>query len=99
MDASTLFWLVVPGRATGIGGLGLLVVRRPGPRLIDTLLGTAAGIMLAASVFSLLVPALDDGSVWEVVAGFAVGAGNEREATAGVVAGFALMMLLDNALG
>jgi ZIP family zinc transporter len=27
------------------------------------------------------------------------GRGNEREATAGVVAGFALMMLLDNALG
>jgi ZIP family zinc transporter len=75
MEASTLFWLVVPGLATGVGGLGLLVVRRPGPRLIDTLLGATAGIMLAASVFSLLVPALDDGSVWEVVAGFVVGAG------------------------
>ena len=75
MDASTLFWLVVPGLATGVGGLGLVVVRRPGPRLIDTLLGATAGIMLAAAVFSLLVPALDDGSVWEVVAGFGVGAG------------------------
>jgi ZIP family zinc transporter len=74
MDATTLFWLVVPGLATGLGGLGLLVVRRPGPRLIDTLLGATAGIMLAASVFSLLVPALEDGSVWEVVAGFTVGA-------------------------
>lgn len=75
MDVSTLFWLVTPGLATGVGGLGLLVVRRPGPRLIDTLLGVTAGIMLAASVFSLLVPALEDGSVWEVVAGFVVGAG------------------------
>lgn len=74
MDSSTLFWLVVPGLATGVGGLLLLVVRRPGPRLVDTLLGTTAGIMLAASVFSLLVPALEDGSVWEVVAGFVVGA-------------------------
>jgi ZIP family zinc transporter len=74
MDTSTLFWLVAPGLATGIGGLGLLVVRRPGPLLIDTLLGTTAGIMLAASFFSLLVPALEDGSVWEVVAGFVVGA-------------------------
>jgi ZIP family zinc transporter len=75
MDASTLFWLVVPGLATGLGGLGLLVVRRPGPRLIDTLLGLTAGIMLAASVFSLLVPALADGSVWQVVVGFVIGAG------------------------
>ena len=75
MDASTLFWLVIPGLATGVGGLGLVVVRRPGPRLIDTLLGATAGIMLAAAVFSLLVPALEDGSVWEVVAGFLVGAG------------------------
>jgi ZIP family zinc transporter len=74
VDASTLFWLVAPGLATGIGGLGLLVVRRPGPRLIDTLLGATAGIMLAAAVFSLLVPALEDGSVWEVVAGFVIGA-------------------------
>jgi ZIP family zinc transporter len=72
---STLFWLVAPGLATGIGGLGLLVVRRPGPRLVDTLLGATAGVMLAASVFSLLVPALEEGSVWEVVLGFLVGAG------------------------
>lgn len=75
MDSSTLFWLVVPGLATGLGGLGLVVVRRPGPRLIDSLLGATAGIMLAAAVFSLLVPALEDGSVWEVVLGFVVGAG------------------------
>jgi ZIP family zinc transporter len=75
MDSSTLFWLVVPGLATGIGGLVLLAVRRPGARLIDTLLGATAGVMLAASFFSLLVPALADGSVWEVVIGFVVGAG------------------------
>ncbi len=71
---STFFWLVVPGLATGVGGLGLLVIRRPGDRLLDTLLGATAGIMLAASVFSLLVPALDEGAVSEVVLGFLVGA-------------------------
>ena len=72
---STFFWLVVPGLATGIGGLGLLVVRHPGDRLLDTLLGATGGIMLAAAVFSLLVPALDEGTVAEVVVGFLVGAG------------------------
>ncbi len=70
----TIFWLVVPGLATGLGGLCLLVVPHPGERLLDTLLGATAGIMLAASMFSLLVPALEDGAVWEVVTGFVVGA-------------------------
>lgn len=74
MDGPTLFWLVVPGLATGLGGLCLLVVRRPGPRLVDTLLGATAGVMLAAACFSLLVPALEDGAVWGVVLGFVVGA-------------------------
>jgi zinc transporter, ZIP family len=75
VDDSTWLWLVVPGLATGLGGLGLLVVRRPSERLLDVLLGATGGIMLAAAVFSLLVPALEDGTVAEVVAGFVVGAG------------------------
>jgi ZIP family zinc transporter len=72
---STLVWLVLPGLATGLGGLALLLVRRPGDRLLDTLLGLTAGIMLAAAMFSLLVPALDAGTVLEVVLGFGAGAG------------------------
>ncbi|MFO7573310.1 MAG: ZIP family metal transporter [Gaiellaceae bacterium] len=74
MDGETLFWLVAPGLATGLGGLGLLVVRHPGDRLLDTLLGATAGIMAAAAVFSLLVPALELGGVLGVVAGFLLGA-------------------------
>ena len=74
MSTETLFWLVVPELATGLGGLALLVVRRPSDRMLDALLGFTAGIMLAATAFSLLVPALDLGSVWEVLAGFGLGA-------------------------
>jgi len=74
MSTETLFWLVVPGLATGLGGLALLVVPRPSDRMLDALLGFTAGIMLAATAFSLLVPALDLGSVWEVLAGFGLGA-------------------------
>lgn len=74
MDTETLIWLVAPGLATGVGGLCLLAVPRPGERLLDTLLGATGGIMFAASVFSLLVPALELGSVYEVVLGFLVGA-------------------------
>jgi ZIP family zinc transporter len=50
--------LVLPGLATGLGGLGLLVVRRTTSTLLAALLGLTAGIMLAATFFSLLVPAL-----------------------------------------
>jgi zinc transporter, ZIP family len=75
MDSETLAWLVVPGLATGIGGLALLLVRSPGERLLDLLLGATGGIMFAAAVFSLLVPALDDGTVGEVVLGLLAGAG------------------------
>ena len=70
----TPFWLVAPGLATGLGGLALLAIRRPGDRLLDTLLGVTGGIMLAATVFSLLVPALEEGTVGEVVLGFVCGA-------------------------
>jgi zinc transporter, ZIP family len=75
MDAETLFWLVAPGLGTGIGGLGLLLLVSPGARAIDTLLGFTAGVMLAATAFSLLVPALDRGALGEVLVGFTLGAG------------------------
>jgi zinc transporter, ZIP family len=70
---TTFAGLVLPGLATGIGGLGLLAFPHPGDRLMAMLLGFTGGIMLAAAVFSLLVPALDLGSLGEVLAGFAAG--------------------------
>jgi ZIP family zinc transporter len=73
VDAETLAWILAAGFATALGGLALLAVPNPSDRLLDGLLGFTAGIMLAATAFSLLVPALDLGSVGEVVAGFAVG--------------------------
>jgi ZIP family zinc transporter len=73
MDAATLFWILGAGLATTLGGLALLAIRNPSERLLDGLLGFTAGIMLAATAFSLLVPALDRGSVTEVVLGFALG--------------------------
>jgi zinc transporter, ZIP family len=74
MDAETLGWIVASGLCTAIGGLFLLVIRRPTARLLDALLGFTAGVMLAATAFSLLVPALERGSVGEVLVGFLLGA-------------------------
>lgn len=45
--------------ATALGAVPLLVMRRIGPGMQGMLLGLGAGVMLAASVFSLLLPAFD----------------------------------------
>jgi len=69
-----VLWIVGSGAATAVGGLGVLVLRRPSERALDVLMGFTAGVMLAATTFSLLVPALDRGGVGEVVAGLLAGA-------------------------
>ena len=74
MDSETLAWILASGLATGLGGAGLLVLRRPAPSVQDALLGFTAGVMLAATAFSLLVPGLERGGVAEVLAGFGLGA-------------------------
>jgi ZIP family zinc transporter len=53
----------------------LLLFRRPSIVVLDSLLGFTAGVMLAATAFSLLVPALERGPLGEVLAGFAIGCG------------------------
>lgn len=53
--------------------MALFAFPRPSDRLLDALLAFTAGVMLAATAFSLLVPALERGSLAEVLAGFACG--------------------------
>jgi zinc transporter, ZIP family len=73
IDATTLLWILAAGLATGLGGLWLLLVPRPSHVVLDSLLGFTAGVMLAAAAFSLLVPALERGSLLSVLAGVALG--------------------------
>ena len=47
------------GLATGVGALPILIKEDFSRRTLDLMLGFAAGVMLAASSFSLLVPAFD----------------------------------------
>ena len=54
---------LLAGLLTGAGALGVFLVRRLSPRLEDGLLSFAAGIMLAASFFSLLLPAIEYGEL------------------------------------
>ena len=75
MSTEAVLWILAAGLATSIGGLGILLLPGASERGLDILLGFTAGIMLAATAFSLLVPALDLGALWEVVVGFALGGG------------------------
>ncbi len=50
---------LMAGLATGVGALPVFTARKVPERLKDGLLGFAAGVMLAASFFSLLLPSLD----------------------------------------
>ena len=62
------------GIATGLGALPTLLTVRIGDKLLDGMLGFAAGVMLAATSFSLLLPSIEVGGVWVTVAGVLIGA-------------------------
>lgn len=76
--------------ATAIGALSALVLRNVSARVEDTLLGFAAGMMLAASCFSLLLPGLE--AAQKLTQSGAVAA---LVVIAGLVLGTALMLGLD----
>lgn len=64
------------GLATGAGALPVLFLKGGvSRRLLDGMLGLAAGVMLAATAFSLLVPALESGGVLSAGGGLLLGAG------------------------
>ena len=71
------------GLATGVGALPCLFTKKVSPRVMDTMLGFAAGVMLAATSFSLVLPGIEYGTriygsnltaVLAVVGGILVGA-------------------------
>jgi len=74
-----IIWLgivasLVAGLATGAGALPVLFTKRISDRLLDVMLGFSAGVMLAATSFSLIVPAIDLGGPWVAVFGLILGA-------------------------
>lgn len=56
---TAIFFSVLAGAMTGLGALGVFFFRSLSAKLEDALLSCAAGIMLAASFFSLILPGLD----------------------------------------
>jgi ZIP family zinc transporter len=72
---------ILAGLATGVGALPALYFKDISATLFSSMLGGAAGVMLAATAFSLLVPGIDFGNlvwpgqgIWVVSAGMLIGA-------------------------
>ncbi|ARS90215.1 ZIP family metal transporter [Natrarchaeobaculum aegyptiacum] len=66
---------LVAGCATGLGALPTIYADRVSHRVYDGAVGFAAGVMVGAAVFALLVPGLEFGTPLEVVAGLFLGTG------------------------
>ena len=80
--------LLLPFTGTAIGAACVLFMRRQIPELLQkTLLGFASGVMVAASVWSLLIPSMEMSGT--------DGAGRVLPAVAGFMAGIAFLLLMD----
>lgn len=78
--------LLIPFLGTALGSAFVFFMRKDMPeRLQKTLLGFASGVMVAASVWSLIIPALEMGS----------GKSSVIPVTVGLLAGFAFLLLID----
>ena len=63
----------VAGLAAGLGALPVFFRSRVTHRVYDAALGFAAGLMVAASVFGLIIPGLEEGTLSAVMAGVFLG--------------------------
>lgn len=76
------FASIMAGMATGVGALPALFLKQISQNIFSSMLGAAAGVMLAATAFSLLAPGIDFGNklwenssgLWVVSAGMLIGA-------------------------
>jgi ZIP family zinc transporter len=71
----------IAGLATGLGALPALFLKQVSDRVVANLLGAAAGVMLAATIFSLIIPGIYFGDLlwpekglWLVAIGMIIGA-------------------------
>lgn len=77
-----LIALLIPFLGTALGSAFVFFMKKEiNPLLQKVLLGFASGVMVAASVWSLLIPGMEMGGVWQV--------------TAGLLGGFAMLLVID----
>lgn len=64
---------LIAGLSTGIGAIPILLMENIRQDILDVSMGFSAGIMLSASFFSLLMPAIEMGGITSVIVGFTLG--------------------------
>ena len=75
--------LLIPFLGTALGSAFVFFMKKAMPDLLQKiLLGFASGVMVAASVWSLLIPGMELGGIWPV--------------TVGLLGGFAFLLLIDH---
>lgn len=80
---------ILAGLATGLGAAPVLFYRRITHKTLNTMLGGAAGVMLAATAFSLIVPGIQYGNqLWPGYGVYVV--------AVGIMAGAGFLVLADN---
>jgi len=65
---------LVAGSATIIGAACVFFVRKVSDKFLDAAMGFAGGVMLAATFFGLITPAIRIGGVWKTGSGIILGA-------------------------
>ena len=86
--------LLIPFLGTALGSAFVFFMKREMPPMLQkVLLGFASGVMVAASVWSLIIPSIE-----ELVPEYSQGR-HSNIGTIGFALGFVLMMVLDVVLG
>lgn len=65
---------LIAGSATVIGASSVFFVRKVSDKFLDAAMGFAGGVMLSATFFGLVAPAIRTGGVWKTGAGILLGA-------------------------
>lgn len=65
---------LLAGLATGAGAFPIFLKDRFSDDTLDTFLGFTAGVMLSATFFNLLIPAIEISTSWMVIFGIMIGA-------------------------
>lgn len=63
MDLNLTFIIlgcVIPGLMTGVGAIPIFFTKNVNQKVLDIMLAAAAGVMLAATCFSLIIPSLEE---------------------------------------
>jgi len=65
---------IIAGSATILGAVLVFVMHRVSEKFLDASMGFAAGVMLAATFFGLITPAIKIGGIWKASLGLLLGA-------------------------